>query len=44
MWNPWKLELQAIVNLPNMDGFWDLNSGPLEAQQLLLPTEPFHQS
>ena len=24
-------------------GCWDLNSGPLEVQSVLLPTEPFHQ-
>ena len=25
-------------------GFWDLNSGPLEEQLVLLPTEPFYQA
>lgn len=34
-----KMELLLVVSLADNDGFWELNLGPLQEQDELLPTE-----
>ena len=40
MSDPLELELQTVVSQSIPSGCWELNSGPLEEQPMLLTTEP----